>query len=95
MAVKFFCLALLGLVALSLFALQTEAGPGSCCLSYSKNRLPCKVIKGYTIQSVKDNCNIDAILFHTNGGKTLCHDPSKAWVMERIHCLKKKAENMA
>ncbi|XP_066566501.1 C-C motif chemokine 20-like [Amia ocellicauda] len=89
-----FTLALVGLLTLSLFAIRTEAGRSDCCLSYSKNPLPCKLIKGYSIQSMTENCNMDAILFHTVKGRTLCYDPSKAWVMARIQCLQRKVEKI-
>ncbi|XP_037386747.1 C-C motif chemokine 20a.3 isoform X2 [Pygocentrus nattereri] len=60
----------------------------SCCRKYTKGEIPFTRIRGYSIQTVRTFCNIDAIIFHTSIGRNVCADPSQNWVMETIHKLK-------
>nr|XP_015216548.1 PREDICTED: C-C motif chemokine 20-like [Lepisosteus oculatus] len=85
---------LFGLLTVNLLALHSEAAQGNCCLSYSKKPLPRHLIAGYTIQTVKYRCNIDAIVFHTVKGKSVCANPAEHWVMNRIEWLKEKANQL-
>ncbi|XP_036378488.1 C-C motif chemokine 20b isoform X2 [Megalops cyprinoides] len=84
--------ALLALLTLGFFLEQADAG---CCLSYVKKPFPCHRMKGYTIQDSKTTCDMDAIIFHTKGGKFICADPSKEWTSRRINCLKERAQSIA
>ncbi|KAG9340102.1 hypothetical protein JZ751_022027 [Albula glossodonta] len=57
---RFFAVALLVIFTLNAFLLQTESV--SCCLSYTKRNLHCKRMNGFTIQSMKEFCDLDAIM---------------------------------
>ncbi|XP_041120629.1 C-C motif chemokine 20-like [Polyodon spathula] len=83
------------LLTFNLFSEQVSAQYQDCCMSYSKKALPCPRIRGYSIQSVKDLCNIEAVVFHTIRGKNICADPSQEWVMDRIACLNNRVKRMA
>ncbi|KAI4881431.1 hypothetical protein NFI96_014467 [Prochilodus magdalenae] len=60
----------------------------ACCRKYTKGEFPYKLIRGYSIQTVKRFCNIDAVIFHTSIGRNVCADPSQRWVMDNIQKLK-------
>lgn len=46
----------------TVFFLTTCVFIASCCLGYTKRTLPCKVLQGYTIQTIKTSCDINAIM---------------------------------
>ncbi|MGH0163549.1 UNVERIFIED_CONTAM: hypothetical protein FKN15_045985 [Acipenser sinensis] len=92
---KLFIVAVALLLTLNMFSEQVSAQYQDCCMSYSKKLLPCRGIRGYSIQSVKDLCNIEAVIFHTIRGKNICADPAQKWVMDRISCLKNRVKRMA
>uniref|UniRef100_A0A8C1VYN4 C-C motif chemokine n=1 Tax=Cyprinus carpio TaxID=7962 RepID=A0A8C1VYN4_CYPCA len=73
------------LLVAALSALCTDASALSCCRKYTKGQIPMAIIKGYSIQTMMRNCHIDAVIFHTKGGRNICTDPSKPWVMDSIH----------
>ncbi|MGH0157612.1 UNVERIFIED_CONTAM: hypothetical protein FKN15_043894 [Acipenser sinensis] len=56
---KLFIVAVALLLTLNMFSEQVSA---RCCYSYSTKPLHCGRIRGYTIQTTKDACNIDAIV---------------------------------
>ncbi|XP_028648227.1 C-C motif chemokine 20-like [Erpetoichthys calabaricus] len=87
---------LLGIALMLLFTIHFSvelsiASNHDCCISYAKTSVPCYRLKGYTIQTNKDSCNIDAIIFHTIKNIRICANPSDKWVISRISCLKEKA----
>ncbi|NP_001129726.1 C-C motif chemokine 20a.3 precursor [Danio rerio] len=84
------CVMVLTIVALGL--LCTDAAAVSCCRKYTKGMIPMSLIKGYSIQTITRSCHINAVIFHTNGGKNICTDPSKGWVMESIRKLREKVQ---
>ncbi|KAI1891355.1 hypothetical protein AGOR_G00142960 [Albula goreensis] len=90
---RFFAVALLVIFTLNAFLLQTESV--SCCLSYSKRNLDCKRMKGYTIQTMTDFCDLDAIIFHTKSGKFVCADPSKKETKRTIECISSRAKRIS
>ncbi|MGH0131205.1 UNVERIFIED_CONTAM: hypothetical protein FKN15_002998 [Acipenser sinensis] len=65
-----------------------------CCYSYSIKPLHCSRIRGYTIQTTKDACNIDAIVFHSVGNRNICANPLDKWVMDRIECLNRRVDRI-
>ncbi|XP_051731872.1 C-C motif chemokine 20a.3 [Ctenopharyngodon idella] len=77
-------------VALSVFS--ADASALSCCRKYTKGKVPMHIIKGYSIQYMTRNCHINAVIFHTNGGKNICTDPTKDWVMDGIRKLRDKVQ---
>ncbi|KAI7809407.1 chemokine C-C motif ligand 20-like precursor [Triplophysa rosa] len=80
------------LLVLALSAFCTDASTLSCCRKYTQTRIPMPLIRGFSIQSNKENCHLDAVIFHAHGGRNICTDPSKAWVMENIRKLRDKVE---
>ncbi|XP_072525275.1 C-C motif chemokine 20-like [Salminus brasiliensis] len=85
-------LTLLLVLTVSLFCQETTAL--ACCRKYSKGVLPFSHIRGYSIQTIKTVCKIDAIIFHTSYGRNVCADPSQTWVMQSIQMLKHKVETL-
>lgn len=58
--------------------------PGaSCCVQWSKTRVPLKQIVNYTIQS-EDTCRIKAVQLRTVRGKTICANPDADWTKKAI-----------
>ncbi|XP_043080557.1 C-C motif chemokine 20a.3 [Puntigrus tetrazona] len=80
------------LLVAALSVLCADASALSCCRKYTKGQIPMAIIKGYSIQTMTRNCHIDAVIFHTKGGRNVCTDPSKIWVMESIRKLKEKVQ---
>ncbi|XP_078420624.1 C-C motif chemokine 20-like [Cetorhinus maximus] len=66
-----------------------------CCLTYSNNRLPLRLISGYAEQQSNEICDIDAIIFYTVGGRAVCANPEYRWVKRALHFLSKKLEEMS
>ncbi|XP_034039072.1 C-C motif chemokine 20a.3 [Thalassophryne amazonica] len=62
-----------------------------CCRQYTRGKIPLNNIKGYSVQTVKEMCPINAIIFHTKRGK-VCTNPAFDWVMDYVNHLRKKAE---
>ncbi|XP_048020135.1 C-C motif chemokine 2-like [Megalobrama amblycephala] len=80
------------LMVVALSVLSADASALSCCRRYNKKgKVPMQIIKGYSIQDMR-NCHINAIIFHTNGGKNICTDPTKAWVIDSIRKLREKVQ---
>ncbi|XP_051543297.1 C-C motif chemokine 20-like [Myxocyprinus asiaticus] len=77
---------------LGAFIIRTESV--SCCLRYTKRPIRCGSLKGYDIQGITRSCDIPAIIFHTENGKSICADPAQRWTQNRVACLKVKAANM-
>ncbi|KAL0966464.1 hypothetical protein UPYG_G00295590 [Umbra pygmaea] len=80
------------LVAVGLFA-HSEAQQ-ACCTSYTQRPMPIHLIRGYSIQTIKGRCNLNAIIFHLLKFRNVCVDPTKSWVMENIRKLREKAEEL-
>ncbi|XP_053343242.1 C-C motif chemokine 20-like [Clarias gariepinus] len=76
------------LLTVSLFCQDTAAW--ACCRRYSKGQLPVSLIQGYSIQTIHGQCNINAIIFHTFGGRKVCADPTHSWVRHSIQQLTTK-----
>ncbi|XP_041119254.1 C-C motif chemokine 20-like [Polyodon spathula] len=83
------------LLLASLYVDHAAARDHSCCLAYSKKPLPSSRIKGYTIQTNKNSCNIEAVIFHTINDKHVCANPRDKWVLKRIQHLKVEVERMS
>ncbi|XP_021249056.1 C-C motif chemokine 20 isoform X1 [Numida meleagris] len=87
-----------GLKSISSTSMQSINGAQSnqdCCLSYTKARLPRKVIKGFTEQLSSEVCDIDAIIFHTNRGLKACVNPKEDWVKKHLLFLSQKLKKMS
>ncbi|POI26506.1 hypothetical protein CIB84_009743 [Bambusicola thoracicus] len=87
---------LLGLLLLLLMCSTSQAQSNQdCCLSYSKVRLPRKVITGFTEQLSGEVCDIDAIIFHTIRGLKACVNPKEDWVKKHLLFLSLKLKKMS
>lgn len=86
---------LLGLLLLLLCSTSQAQSNQDCCLSYSKVRLPRKVIKGFTEQLSGEVCDIDAIIFHTVRGLKACVNPKEDWVKKHLLFLSQKLKRMS
>ncbi|NXL88916.1 CCL20 protein, partial [Alectura lathami] len=75
---------LLGILLLLLCGTSQAQSNQDCCLSYTKARLPRWVIKGFTEQLSGEVCDIDAIIFHTTGGRSACVNPKEPWVKRHL-----------
>uniref|UniRef100_A0A4W4EYH8 Chemokine (C-C motif) ligand 20a, duplicate 3 n=1 Tax=Electrophorus electricus TaxID=8005 RepID=A0A4W4EYH8_ELEEL len=64
-----------------------DAAAFRCCRRYSKREVSFTHIRGYAIQTIKRNCNIDAVIFYTSSGRCVCADPSQAWVIRILKCI--------
>ncbi|KAA0718692.1 C-C motif chemokine 4 [Triplophysa tibetana] len=80
------------LLVLALSAFCTDASALSCCRKYTQTRIHMSLIRGFSIQSNKEHCHLDAVIFHIYGGRNICTDPSKPWVTENIRKLREKVE---
>ncbi|KAG9340103.1 hypothetical protein JZ751_022028 [Albula glossodonta] len=87
---RFFAVALLVIFTLNAFLLQTESA--SCCLSYTKKKLHCKRMDGYTMQTMTDFCDLNAIIFQTKSGRFVCADPAKDNTKRIIKCLTERTK---
>ncbi|XP_047423947.1 C-C motif chemokine 20b [Mugil cephalus] len=88
---------LLMAVLCSLIILTTFIGnaeSASCCLNYTKRQLPCRRIKGYTIQTINTSCDIKAIIFHVKG-RFVCADPTQSWTQNRMKCVDERRRKNA
>ncbi|XP_060098231.1 C-C motif chemokine 20 [Heteronotia binoei] len=61
-----------------------------CCLSYTKEPLPLRIITGFTKQLSSEVCDINAIIFHLKKGWRACANPQDGWVKKHLHRLNKK-----
>ncbi|XP_069013304.1 C-C motif chemokine 20a.3 [Embiotoca jacksoni] len=81
------------LLTVCLLATDTSAVRADCCPKYMKGKLRFSIIRGYSVQTVKEMCDIDAIIFHTTKGKA-CTDPSLRWVMIYVNLLGSEAQKV-
>ncbi|XP_031599607.2 C-C motif chemokine 20-like [Oreochromis aureus] len=72
---------------------NTSDGYRYCCRRYMIGRLRDFEIKGYSVQTIKEMCPIDAIIFHTKKGKA-CTNPALKWVMDAVDRLRTKAQKV-
>ncbi|XP_029930747.1 C-C motif chemokine 20a.3 [Myripristis murdjan] len=79
------------LLTIGLFASHTSA-VSECCRSYTRGIIPCNAIKGYSVQTVKELCHINAIIFYTKKGRAACTNPALGWVMTCVDRLRNKAQ---
>ncbi|XP_068427325.1 regakine-1-like [Clinocottus analis] len=61
----------------------THAPVSSCCLGWSTTRVPVKRIVNYTLQT-EGACSLEAVVFQTKGGRTICSDPKTGWAKKGI-----------
>ncbi|XP_044196129.1 C-C motif chemokine 20b [Thunnus albacares] len=83
--------ALCSFIIISTFVSSTQSA--SCCLSYSRRRLQCKQLSGYTIQTINTSCDINAIIFHPRR-KFVCADPSMNRTLMMMKCVDDKRKTI-
>ncbi|XP_029625380.1 C-C motif chemokine 19 [Salmo trutta] len=66
-----------------------------CCLTTTDAKLPRRVVKSFSIQTVSGGCRIPATVFVTRKNLRLCAPPAKNnnWVTKLIKQLKRKSQN--
>ncbi|XP_053198483.1 C-C motif chemokine 20b [Scomber japonicus] len=73
-----------------LFTCISSTQSASCCMRYRRGRLPpCSRVLGYTIQTIKTTCDLNAIIFHVPGA-FVCADPSRRLTQMRMKCVDDK-----
>ncbi|XP_030259358.1 C-C motif chemokine 20a.3 [Sparus aurata] len=75
----------------------TSAAYSECCRSYTTRKLPFPAIRGYTVQTIKGVCHINAIIFHYTFDKKkgrACTNPALPWVMDYVDRLRTKAQKV-
>ncbi|XP_045054461.2 C-C motif chemokine 20 isoform X2 [Desmodus rotundus] len=82
--------ALMSLLLLHLCS-QSEASTFDCCLRYTDRIIRTRNIIGYRRQLANEACDIDAVIFHTKRGLSVCADPKKKWVTHVINVLRAKS----
>uniref|UniRef100_A0A669ERS2 Chemokine interleukin-8-like domain-containing protein n=1 Tax=Oreochromis niloticus TaxID=8128 RepID=A0A669ERS2_ORENI len=78
-----------GIKLMQLFRCVTFSAPisiKSCCVSWSKTRVPLDRIVSYTIQT-EEHCRLKAVLLRTVLGKTICAKPDADWTRKAIEKL--------
>ncbi|XP_059201149.1 C-C motif chemokine 20a.3 [Centropristis striata] len=83
----------LTLLAVCLLATEASAVSHKCCRSYMKDRIPFRKITGYSVQTDKEMCSINAIIFHTKRGLA-CTNPAHNWVMDYVNRLRNMAQKV-
>ncbi|XP_012690137.1 C-C motif chemokine 19b [Clupea harengus] len=70
-------------------------GAVDCCLTTGSSRIPQRLVKSYAVQTTDRGCRIEATLFITHAGKTLCAPPAsrQKWVKNILKKLNKKGRN--
>ncbi|XP_059418744.1 C-C motif chemokine 20-like [Carassius carassius] len=88
---------LISSILLSLFP-HTPAAYGplnyACCVKYTRNPLPLRVIKGFIEQSSREVCRIDAIIFFTKNKKKVCASVEDQWVRAALASLRSKINKL-
>ncbi|TSO57302.1 C-C motif chemokine 20 [Bagarius yarrelli] len=80
-----------GIWLLCMCCQKTDAyGPlnHACCIKYTRTPLDFKVIKGYAVQSSREVCRIDAIIFLTKSNKKVCASAEDEWVQKVLDQLR-------
>ncbi|KAK9979058.1 hypothetical protein ABG768_012504 [Culter alburnus] len=91
---KMLCLPSVLLLWLQIFSTTAEIFKGSGCLSTTDTKVPVRNLHSYTLQR-KPVFPVDAVMFLTVKGKTICSDPSSLWAIKAMKYLdeKKKYES--
>ncbi|XP_005574564.1 C-C motif chemokine 20 isoform X2 [Macaca nemestrina] len=91
---KSLLLAALMSVLLLYLCSESEASNFDCCLRYTDRILHPKFIVGFTQQLANETCDINAVIFHTKKGLSVCANPKQTWVKLIVRRLSKKINKM-
>uniref|UniRef100_A0A7N9D746 C-C motif chemokine n=1 Tax=Macaca fascicularis TaxID=9541 RepID=A0A7N9D746_MACFA len=72
--------ALMSVLLLYLCSESEAASNFDCCLRYTDRILHPKFIVGFTQQLANETCDINAVIFHTKKGLSVCANPKQTWV---------------
>ncbi|XP_053348993.1 C-C motif chemokine 4-like [Clarias gariepinus] len=76
-------LVLLVLICVQSFTLaQDPKGPGPCCFTFQKRKMPVQLITKY--KETERACSIPGIIFITKSGRRVCADPRDQWVQDHM-----------
>ncbi|XP_040000249.1 C-C motif chemokine 20a.3 [Xiphias gladius] len=84
-------LTVITLLTICLLATDTSALNPECCRRYMLTKIPFTAIRGYSVQTHKELCSLNAIIFHTRKGKA-CTNPALNWVMDYVDRLRNRAQ---
>ncbi|XP_033841939.1 C-C motif chemokine 20b [Periophthalmus magnuspinnatus] len=90
---KFILISLCSVLLLS--QLIVPAHSWSCCLSYTKRQLPCKRLLAYSLQTINQNCDINAVIFHMTNGRFVCADPLSSQTRRGMQCVDQRQQQEA
>ncbi|KAI3375003.1 hypothetical protein L3Q82_021530 [Scortum barcoo] len=77
-------------IILALLAALGESSPMRfCCTQYQQDPVPVKALKYYRIQDIREDCNINAVMFKTKKNKIICADPDRPWVKHAMESVPK------
>ncbi|KAL4698154.1 C-C motif chemokine 20 isoform X1 [Piliocolobus tephrosceles] len=86
--------ALMSVLLLHLCSKSEAASNFDCCLRYTDRILHPKFIVGFTQQLANETCDINAVIFHTRKGLSVCANPKQTWVKFIVRHLSKKINKM-
>ncbi|KAJ8011717.1 hypothetical protein DPEC_G00061140 [Dallia pectoralis] len=66
-----------------------------CCVEYQIQPIPIKSIKGYRMQSSREMCHIDAVIFTTMNNREVCGNKNDEWVRKALDQSSKKNKKMS
>lgn len=68
-----------------------DKAPVTCCFHVLKLKIPLRVLKSYErINNIQ--CPMEAVVFQTKQGMSLCVDPTQKWVSEYMEILDQKSQ---
>uniref|UniRef100_A0A4W5P7F4 Chemokine interleukin-8-like domain-containing protein n=1 Tax=Hucho hucho TaxID=62062 RepID=A0A4W5P7F4_9TELE len=66
-----------------------------CCVEYQEKPVPYQWIKGYKLQSSKEVCNIDAVIFYILKNRKVCATVKDEWVRKALARISSELKNMS
>ncbi|XP_035026592.1 C-C motif chemokine 20-like [Hippoglossus stenolepis] len=78
-----------------ILGLLSPAPATSCCTRYNRKPVPFQRIKGYREQTIRENCNMEAIIFYTIKKNEICVTRRDAWVKKTLELLSSKLKKMS
>ncbi|XP_062261154.1 C-C motif chemokine 20 [Platichthys flesus] len=72
---------------LLLMTLSESSRVNACCTQYQETPIPVRFLRCYTIQGVKDFCNLKAVIFKTVKNRFVCANPDSEWVKRAMESV--------
>ncbi|XP_019512606.1 PREDICTED: C-C motif chemokine 20 isoform X1 [Hipposideros armiger] len=89
-----FLAALMSALLLHLCSESEAASNFDCCLGYTGHILRAKFVTDFTEQRANEACDINAVIFYTKRGLSVCADPKKKWVKQVMRIISHKVAKM-